>query len=221
MIRSIALAALSVLIAAPLGATTYTLEPNHSEGVLRWSHLGFSNPTAQFSRAEGTLEFDQANPTRASVTVTIALANLSSGVPDLDDYLHAEEFFNVASFPTATFKSRKVEQGGAPDRFKVTGDLTLRGITKPVTLDVTLNKIGINARDNVPTVGFEATTTLKRSDFGLGLYVPQVSDEIQVHITCQADEAKAYAAHLQAAATAAAANAKQAEQAAEAVRNPR
>lgn len=212
MIRRIALAAVLAFTCAPLLATTYILEPQHSEGIIRWSHLGFSNPTAQFSMVEGTLDFDQADPTRSSVTATIRLANLSSGVPDLDDNFRSVDFFDTAKFPTASFKSTRVEKGGAPDKLSVTGDLTLHGITHPVTLDVTLNKVGINIRSNVPSVGFEATATIKRSDFGLGLYVPQVSDEVSIHITCQADEAKAYAKKMKEDAAAAAEDAKVAAQ---------
>ncbi|MBE1160764.1 YceI family protein [Dyella sp. 7MK23] len=192
----------------PLCATTYMLESQHSEGVVRWSHLGFSNPTAQFTLVEGSLDFDPADPTRASVTATIKLTNFSSGVPDLDDNLHSVDFFDVAKYPTATFKSIRVERGNAPDRLKVTGNLTLHGITKPVVLDVTINKVGTNIRSNLPSVGFEAMTTLKRSDFGMGLFVPQVSDEVSIHITCQADEAKAYVKQLKEEADAAAADAK-------------
>jgi len=93
---------------------------------------------------------------------------------------------------------------------KVVGDLSLHGTVRPVTLDVTLNKVGTNPRNNVPTVGFEAMATLKRSDFGLGLYVPQVSDEIRIHITVEAAEKNAYEQYLKAeAARAAAKKAKQ------------
>jgi len=210
MMRCTVLAAILALVSAPIFATTYTLEPRHTEGVIRWSHLGFSNPTAQFSLVEGTLEFDQADPTKSSVVATIKLANMSSGVPDLDDDFRSVDFFDTAKFPIATFKSTNVEKGGMPGQLKVTGDLNLHGVTKPVTLDVTLNKIGINIRSNLPSIGFDATTTLKRSDFGLGMYVPQVSDEVSIQITSQADEAKAYAAHLKADAAAAAADAKSA-----------
>jgi polyisoprenoid-binding protein YceI len=98
----------------------------------------------------------------------------------------------------------------AMNQLKVTGTLNLHGVTKPVTLDVTVVKVGTNPRSNVPTVGFDATTTLKRSDFGLGAYVPQVSDEIRMHIISQAVEAKAYAQYLKAEAAADAAAAKDA-----------
>jgi polyisoprenoid-binding protein YceI len=208
MIGRFVLAATLALACVPLYATTYVLESQHSEGVVRWSHLGFSNPTAQFTLVEGSVDFDQADPTRSSVTATIKLANFSSGVPDLDDNLHSVDFFDLAKYPTATFKSTRVERGSAPDQLKVTGNLSLHGVTRSVVLDVTINKVGTNIRSNLPSVGFEAMTTLKRSDFGLGMYVPQVSDEVSVHITCQGDEAKGYVKLLKQEADEAAQDAK-------------
>jgi len=195
-IRRLAFPALLVLAAAPLQATTYTIEPDYTQGVFRWNHLGFSTPAAQVSQGQGTLEFDPASPTRASVTVTIPLSSLNTGVPALDEHLRSEDFFEVAKFPTASFRSTKVQQGPGKDRLKVTGELNLHGITKPVTLEVTVLKVGTNPRTSLPTVGFAATTTLKRSDFGLGAFVPQVSDEIQLQITSQGVEAKGYAEYL-------------------------
>jgi polyisoprenoid-binding protein YceI len=196
MVRRLALAASLVLSAAPLYATTYTMEPDYTQGVFRWSHLGFSNPAAQVSQGQGTLEFDPANPTRASVTVTIPLSSLHTGVPALDEHLRSEDFFEVAKFPTAIFRSTKVEPGAGKDRLKVSGELNLHGVTRPVTLDVIVLKVGSNPRTDLPTVGFEATAILKRSDFGLGAYVPQVSDEIKLQLTSQCVEAKAYAEYL-------------------------
>jgi polyisoprenoid-binding protein YceI len=193
-------AAALALAAAPLFAATYTFEPQHTQGILTWNHLGFANPTAQFNTVEGTLEFDPADPTHSSVMVKIPLASLSTGVPDLNDYFQSPDFFDFAKFPTATFKSTRVEKGAAPDALKVAGELTVHGVAKPVVLDVTVNKVGINPRNNVPTVGFEAQATLNRSDFGLGLYVPQVSDQIRVHITAEAAEKTAYDQYLKAQA---------------------
>ena len=200
MISRFAFTAALALASAPLYATTYTLEPGHTQGVIRWNHLGFVNPTAQFSMVEGTLDFDEAAPARSSVTVSIPLASMSTGVPDLNDYLRSVDFFDLDQYPTATFKSTMVEKNGAGGRLKVTGNLTVHGITKPIILDVTVNKVGTNPRNHLPTVGFEAMATLNRSDFGLGLYVPQVSDEIRLHITTEAAEAKGYAAYLKAEA---------------------
>jgi polyisoprenoid-binding protein YceI len=199
MIHRLIVAA-AALLAAPLYAVTYTLEPQHTQGVIRWNHLGFANPTAQFNNVAGTLEFDQADPTHSSVMVTIPLTSMSTGVPDLNDDFKSSDFFDFAKFPAATFKSSRVEKGAAPDTLRVVGDLNLHGITKPVALDVTINKVGTNPRNQVPTVGFEAMATLKRSDFGLGLYVPQVSDEIHIHITAEAAEKNAYEQYLKAQA---------------------
>ena len=200
MIRRLIVAAAALLAAAPVYAVTYTFEPQHTQGVIRWNHLGFANPTAQFNTVEGTLEFDPADPTHSSVAVTIPLTSMSTGVPDLNDDFRSSDFFDFAKFPTATFKSSKIEKGARPDALKVAGDLSVHGITKPVVLDVTTNKVGTNPRNQVPTVGFEAMATLKRSDFGLGLYVPQVSDEIRIHITAEAAEKNAYERYLKAEA---------------------
>jgi polyisoprenoid-binding protein YceI len=200
MIKGIVLATSLAVLAAPLCATTYTLEADYTQGIFRWNHLGFSSPAAQFGQGTGTLEFDQGDPTRASVTVTIPLSTLNTGVPALDEDFRSTDFFDTARFPTATFRSTKVEKGGAMDQLKVTGELSLHGVTRPVTLDVTVIRIGTNPRTSLPTVGFDATTILKRSDYGLGRYVPQVSDEIQMHIISQAVDAQAYAQYLKARA---------------------
>jgi polyisoprenoid-binding protein YceI len=207
MTRHPILVAALLLASVPLHATTYTIEPRHTQGVLRWNHIGFSNPTAQFSLVEGKLEFDQSDPTHSTVAVTIPLANLNTGVPELNEYLREPDFFDLAKYPTATFTSTKVQKGCASNLLKVSGDFNLHGVTRPVVLDVTINKVGADPRDNVPVAGFEATTTVKRSDFGLGLYVALVSDEIRIHITCQAIEAKAYAQRLQKEAASAASEA--------------
>jgi polyisoprenoid-binding protein YceI len=196
MIHRATLAALLAFASMPLHATTYTLEPDYTQGVFRWNHLGFSSPAAQFAQGQGTLDFDQADVTKASVKVTIPLDTLRTGVPDLDEDFRSKTFFETATYPVATFTSTKVEKGATADRLKVTGDLAMHGVTKPLTLDVRVVKLGLNPRTNIATIGFDATTTLKRSDFGMGKYVPQVSDEIQLHITVQGAEANAYAEYL-------------------------
>jgi len=193
MIRRFALAAAVALASAPAFAGTYTLDPGHTQVIFSWNHFGFSNPTAQFGKVEGTLEFDQADPTKSSVQVIIPLASVNSNVPKLDEHLQKDEFFDSAKYPNATFKSTKVEKGAGSDKLKVTGDLTLHGVTKPVVLDVTINKVGEHPMRKAPAAGFEASTTVKRSDFGISKYVPMVSDDIKIHITSEAIDAKAYA----------------------------
>jgi polyisoprenoid-binding protein YceI len=193
--KSLCLVALCGL-ATPALATTYTLEPNYTQVILSWDHLGYSHPTAQIAQGTGMLEFDPLQPTMASLEVTLPVASLITGVPELDEHLKAADFFDVARFPRATFKSTRVEKGMAPDLLTVTGNLTLRDITRPVTLEVRVLKVGSNPRTQVGTVGFNATGVLKRSDFKLDAFVPQVSDDITLRITCQGAESKAYAAFI-------------------------
>ena len=194
----LAFATVLAFMAQAASATTFTLEPNYTQGVLRWNHLGFSYPAAQFAQGTGTLEFDEKDPTMSSISVTIPIASMNTGVPELDERLRSGDFFEAAKYPTATFVSTRVEKGMGMNHFKVTGNLTIRKVTRPVVLDVTLLKTGKNVRTEVATIGFDAKGTLKRSDFGLGAFVPQVSDEVQLLVTTQAAESKAYAAFLEA-----------------------
>jgi polyisoprenoid-binding protein YceI len=154
-----------------------------------WNHFGFSNPTADLGLGEGTLVFDAANPAKSSVEVTMPLAKLDTHVSALDEHLKKPDFFDAAKYPVVTFKSTKVEPLGG-NHFKVTGNLTVHGVTKPVVLDATLNKSGQHPMLKVPAIGFDATATIKRSDFGVAAYVPAVSDEIQIRITTEAHAGK-------------------------------
>ncbi|MFT3996835.1 MAG: YceI family protein [Asticcacaulis sp.] len=165
---------------------TYALEATHTEVVFSWTHFGFSKPTGKFMNAVGTLVLDEAAPAKSSVEVSFAIDGMNTGVAALDTHLKSKDFFDAAAFPTATFKSTKVEPTGK-DTAKVTGDLTIHGVTKPVTLDVKLNKIAPNMK-GVKTAGFSATGQIKRSDFGIGAYVPAVSDEITLVITSEANK---------------------------------
>jgi len=187
------LAAALALVSLSAQATTYTFEPNYTQGIARWVHLDFANPTLQFGQGEGSLEFDPADPAKARVTVTIPLDKFTTGVPDLDEHLRSADFFETVKYSTATFKSNRVERGAIADQYRVSGELDLHGLRKPVVLEVKLNRIGVNPRTNVVSIGFDARTTLKRSDFGLGRFVPQVSDEIRIEITVEAAESKSYA----------------------------
>ncbi|HEX7770636.1 MAG TPA: YceI family protein [Dokdonella sp.] len=193
MFRRTVLAAALALSASPVFATTYTLDPGHTQVIYSWNHLGYSNPTAQFGKIEGTLDYDQADPTKASVKVTIDLGSVNSNVAKLDEHLEAADFFDAAKYPQATFTSTKVEKGATPETLKVTGDLNLHGVTKPVVLDVTVNKVGEHPMTKAQSAGFDATATIKRSDWGIGKYAPMVSDEISIRITTEAVESKAWA----------------------------
>lgn len=172
----------TVAIAAPV---TYKIDPNHTDVVARWSHFGFSHPIANFLQADGTLVYDAAKPTASRVEVTLPLAGLDAQVPDLTEHLRSPDFFDAAQFPNATFKSTSVKAAGK-GKLIVIGDLTIKGVTKPVTLNVTFNKAGVHPLGKREAIGFDATATVKRSEFGLGAYVPNVSDEVTLTITTEA-----------------------------------
>ncbi|MDY7371366.1 YceI family protein [Acinetobacter oleivorans] len=177
----------SVTLAAPVD---YKIDPTHTATVFSWNHFGFSTPSANFSDIQGVIKVDNAKPANSSVNVTIPLSSVNTNVPALDKEFQEEAWFNAAKYPNITFKSTKVETKDKK-HFKITGDLTVKGVTKPVVLDAVLNKQGEHPMAKVPAIGFNATTSFKRSDFGLGNYVPNVGDKITVNITTEAKVANA------------------------------
>jgi polyisoprenoid-binding protein YceI len=169
----------------------YDIDGSHSGVIFGWNHFGFSNPTARFDKIEGSVLLDKADLTKSSISVTLPVEGLDTRVAKLDEALKSPDFLDATRYPTITFKSTKVEKTGE-NSLKITGDLTVHGVTKPVTLDAKVNKIGIFEIPGVikaPTAGFDATTVIKRSDFGVTKYVPAVSDEIPVRITLDAKQA--------------------------------
>jgi polyisoprenoid-binding protein YceI len=186
-------AGLSVFAAAgaQAAAEEYAIDASHSGVVFGWNHFGFSNPSARFDKIEGSVLLDKADLTRSSISVSLPLAGLDTGVAKLDDELKGPNFLDAATYPTITFKSTKVEKTGE-NRLNITGDLTVHGVTRPVTLDAKVNRIGIFEIPGVikaQAAGFDATTVIKRSDFGVTKYVPYVSDEIPVRITLDVKQA--------------------------------
>lgn len=176
-------AALILLAAAPaFAAQKYDIDQNHTYITFTYNHFGFSNPVGKLEKLNGELLLDTADLTKSSVSVTLPLEGLHTGVPKLDDHLRSADFFDAAKYPDITFKSTKVEKAGS-DALRITGEMTAHGITKPVVLDAKINKIGDNPMMKKPSAGFEADTTIKRSDFGVDKYAPGVSDEVHVHIS--------------------------------------
>ena len=194
MLRLVPLAALFALASAPALATTYTLDPNHTQVQFIWNHYGFSNLTAQFGKVEGTLDFDANDPAKSTVSATVTMASVDTNSKKLDEKIVTSDYFDVAKFPTATFRSTRVEKGAMPDKLKVTGDLTLHGVTKPITLDVSVIRVGDHPMRKAPAAGFDATATIRRSEFGITNYLPMAADEVKLHIVAEAVEAKAFAA---------------------------
>ena len=189
----------AIAFAILLGATTaagaapvrYTLDPPHTQVLFSWNHLGFSNPTGQFDRAEGTLVYDADHPEKSSVRVSIPVNSLDTHVPALDKELLGPKFLDAAKYPTITFASTRVRASGK-DGFVVEGNLTVHGATRPVTLNVTLNKAGSYPMIDAPALGFGATTRFDRSAFGVGGGVPLVGDALRVTISAEAIESQAW-----------------------------
>ncbi len=181
---------LGAAVSVQAAPVTYKLDPGHTMVLFSWSHFGYSHPTANLGLGEGTLVFDEQDPASSSVEVTLPLANLDTHVPALDEHVKKADFLDADTYPTVTFKSTAVQALG-DNKFKVSGNLTVHGVTKTVVLDATLNKVGPHPMSKAQSIGFDATTTIKRSDFGVGAYVPNVGDELTVRITTEASVPKA------------------------------
>lgn len=163
----------------------YTIDPGHTATVFSWSHFGFSTPSANFSDIQGTITVDNEKPANSSVNVTIPVSSINTNVKALDEHIQKAEFFDVEKYPNITFKSTKVQALGK-NKYKITGNLTIKGVTKPVVLDAVLNKQAIHPMTKLQTIGFNATTSFNRSAFNVGAYVPNVGDKITVNITTEA-----------------------------------
>ena len=183
----------SLGFAATAQATSYEIDANHTQVQFTYTHLGFSHLSARLNQASGRFDFDPAKPAMSSIDVQIPMASLSTGVPRLDTDLSSADFFEVAKFPTASFKSNKVTVLGK-NKLNVAGDLSIHGVTRPVVFAVTVNNTGVHPMRKVPAVGLDASATIKRSDFGVGGMIPAVLDEVQLHISMEAHQAAATAA---------------------------
>ncbi|TXN00171.1 polyisoprenoid-binding protein [Methylobacterium sp. WL64] len=166
---------------AQIEAGTYQVDANHTQVGWRVSHMGFSNYAGGFSNVSGTLDLQPKNPAQSKLTVKIPVASVTTTSDKLTGELKGDQWLDAAKFPDMTFVSTKVTPEGR-DKAKVAGDLTLHGVTKPVTLDVTLVGAGTNPLSKKLTVGFEATGTLKRSEFGVKTYVPLIGDDLHLTI---------------------------------------
>lgn len=180
----------TLLVALPLHAQEkLTLDEEHSYVLWRIKHLGFSTQSGKWY-VKGFVMLDKDQPQNSKVEATIDVANFITGIPELDKHLKGKLFFDVERYPVATFVSDKVEVT-SQNTAKVHGLLTVHGITKPVALSVTLNKVGKNPINDRMTVGFSATTELKRSDFGIKTLLPDLGDEVSIEIGAEAYQSEA------------------------------
>jgi len=170
-------------------AEKYVLDSSHSQIVFSYNHLGYSTTYGVFSGFEGEIMFDQEQPAASSVTVSFPVKTMLTGWEERFAHFMSPDFFDAADDETVSFVSTGIDVTGEATA-KITGDLTLNGVTKSVVLDAVLNQKGDHPMAGKPWAGFDATTTLVRSDYGLGKFAPYVSDEVAVTISVEAMKAE-------------------------------
>lgn len=187
-----ALAGLVVLAAPPAAlaeTSTWSIDPAHSQAVFTVRHMAISNVKGQFQKTTGTVTLDEADVTKSTVEASIDVNSLDTRVDQRDAHLKSPEFFDAAKYPTITFKSTKVEKAGE-GKLKVTGNLTMKGTTKPVVLDVEGPSPAVKDMQGSSRRGLTATTTINRFDFGLEWNKlveagPVVGKEIKIEIEAE------------------------------------
>jgi len=167
---------------------TYTLDPNHSYVSWKINHFGFSNPSGKWM-VNGTLMFNEKDPSHSQITVNIPVGQIVTGLPELDQHLKSALFFDVEKFPTATFVSREIRVTGK-DTGDITGTLTVHGISKPIVIHARFNKMGVNPINQQNTVGFSGRATVNRKDFGITTLSPQLGDEVKLRMEIEANQPK-------------------------------
>ncbi|MHA7772516.1 YceI family protein [Roseibium sp. M-1] len=172
--------ALSLLAGTAIAEpVAYDFDKSHANLAFSYNHLGYSTTEGRFGNWDGTLLIDKDDPSKSSIEFTIDITSLDTFFPDRNAHFLSPDFFDSAKYPTATFKSTKVEKTG-DNQLAVTGDLTIKDITKPVTLTVDVTALGEHPMAKKDAAGFSVSTVLKRSDYGMDMYVPYVGDEVTV-----------------------------------------
>lgn len=163
-------------------AGTYQIDGAHTQVLAKVMHMGFNPYYLLWGEATGTLQLDPAKLAASKVSVTIPMASLRTNNEELTKHLSGPDFFDSAKFPTLSFTSTAVKPTSATTA-DIAGNLTVHGVTKPVTIKATFVGQGIGPMNKAPTVGFEGATTIKRSDFGVSYGVPFVGEEVDLKIT--------------------------------------
>jgi polyisoprenoid-binding protein YceI len=179
---AIAFALASAFAAPAFAADAFKFDAGHTYIGFEIDHLGFSKTLGEFTAYDGTLTLDRDNLANSSIEVSIDANSINTDQADFDEHLKAADFFNVAAHPAMTFKSTKVEDAGN-GALKVTGDFTMLGQTRPVVLDVKLNKVAPHPfRPTIEVAGFSATTTIDRTQWGMYKYAPAVGTDVTIRI---------------------------------------
>ena len=169
-------------VPAEVRAGAYALDSDHGKITWSVSHMGFSTYYGQFVNVQAALNLDPANPSASTLTATIPLTDVASNSDGLNGHLQTPDFFDTANHPTATFRStRIVIDPSDPTEADVHGELTLRGVTKPVVMEVEFNQAG-PSMGGAYRVGFDGEATVKRSEFGITYGVPMLGDDVKLHI---------------------------------------
>lgn len=188
-ILAASLAAAVLTAPAWADAEKYVLDASHSQILFSYNHLGFSTTYGMFSGFEGEIMFDTDDPANSSVTVSMPVKMMFTGWEKRDAHFMSADFFEATDDELVAFASTAIEVTGE-NTAKITGDLTLNGVTKPVVLDAKLNQVGNHPMANKPWAGFDAETTIMRSDFEVGKFAPFVSDEVEIKISVEAMKAE-------------------------------
>ena len=159
----------------------YRIDPDHRALLWKVNHLGFTKYVGRFDRIDASLDFDPKAPAASRLEVIVETASIDSNDPTLDTALRGSSWFDATTFPQIVFRSTAIDVTGE-NTGRVTGDLTLHGVTRPVVLDVTFNGGATDLITGRYTLGFAATGTFKRSEFGIDDYIPAVGDEVQLEI---------------------------------------
>ncbi|WP_425071085.1 YceI family protein [Sagittula sp. S175] len=182
-------AALALAPMTAVAGEAYVLDSSHSQILFTYNHLGFSTGMGMFSGFEGTIDWDKEDPAASSVEVSFPVKSMLTGWQERFDHFMSDDFFGATDDEMVTFTSTAIEVTGE-NTANITGDLTLNGVTKSVVLDAKLNQQGDHPMAGKPWAGFDATTTLVRSDYNLGMFAPYVSDEVEVTISVEAMKAE-------------------------------
>ncbi len=191
MIKHLTAAALLAAIAttATSAPEAYVLDASHSQIVFNYNHLGYSTSYGMFSGFDGEIAFDQEDPAASSVNVSFPVMSMLTGWEQRFGHFMSADFFGASEGDMVTFASTGIAVTGDSTAM-ITGDLTLNGVTKSVVLDATMNQAGTHPMAEKPWAGFNATTTVLRSDFNVGNFAPFVSDEVQIMISIEAMKAE-------------------------------
>lgn len=174
-----AFAQVSTTSAAKVPAGTYAVEPTHTRIVFAVSHMGFTTWYGDFTGASGTLTFDSQSPAKSALSISFPTDSVSTTNPKLDGELKGPEWFDAAQYPTITFKSTKITVLSHA-KGVIIGDLTFHGVTHSVTLVAHFNGGGVNPLDKKYTIGFDATGSLSRADWGVKTYEPLIGDKVDL-----------------------------------------